>query len=114
MEFGERAGDGEAEARALVALRELGLDLLEGLPELVQGVIGNADAVVLDMKTPGGELEATFDIMEALAKFPGITYTYVNTEAISAGAFIAATTSEIWFAPGGIIGAAAPVAAAPA
>jgi membrane-bound serine protease (ClpP class) len=68
-----------------------------------------ADAVVLDMKTPGGALDATFEIMEALGKFPGPTYTYVNTEAISAGAFIAATTNEIWFAPGGIIGAAAPV-----
>jgi membrane-bound serine protease (ClpP class) len=49
--------------------------------------------------------------MEALEKFPGRTLTYVNTEAISAGAFIAAATEEIWFAPEGIIGAAAPVAA---
>lgn len=69
----------------------------------------NAQAVVLDMKTPGGALDSTFEIMEALAKFPGSTITYVNNEAISAGAFIAASTDEIWFAPGGIIGAAAPV-----
>lgn len=68
-----------------------------------------ADLVVLDMKTPGGALDATFDIMEALARFSGKTITYVNTEAMSAGAFIAATTSEIWFAPDGVIGAAAPV-----
>lgn len=68
-----------------------------------------ADLVVLDMKTPGGALDATFDIMEALAKFSGKTITYVNTEAMSAGAFIAATTSEIWFAPEAVIGAAAPV-----
>ena len=68
-----------------------------------------ADLVVLDMKTPGGALDATFDIMEALAKFSGKTLTYVNTEAMSAGAFIAATTGEIWFAPEGVIGAAAPV-----
>ena len=70
-----------------------------------------ADLVVLDMKTPGGALDATFDIMEALAKFSGKTLTYVNTEAMSAGAFIAATTEEIWFAPEGVIGAAAPVMA---
>ena len=68
-----------------------------------------ADLVVLDMKTPGGSLDVTFDIMEALAKFSGKTLTYVNTEAMSAGAFIAATTSEIWFSPDGVIGAAAPV-----
>lgn len=69
----------------------------------------HADLVVLDMKTPGGALDATFEIMEALGKFSGQTITYVNPEAMSAGAFIAATTTEIWFAPAGVIGAAAPV-----
>jgi membrane-bound serine protease (ClpP class) len=78
---------------------------------LKEAIAHRADAVVLDMKTPGGALDSTFEIMEALAKFPGHTLTYVNTEAISAGAFIAAATEEIWFAPEGIIGAAAPVSA---
>lgn len=77
-----------------------------GLKEAIEK---KAEAVVLDMKTPGGALDTTFEIMEALAKFPGTTITYINDEAISAGAFISATTDEIWFAPGGIIGAAAPV-----
>jgi membrane-bound serine protease (ClpP class) len=76
---------------------------------LKQAIEQKADVVVLDMKTPGGALDVTFDIMEALAKFPGQTVTFVNNEAMSAGAFIAATTGEIWFAPDGIIGAAAPV-----
>lgn len=70
-----------------------------------------ADALVFDMKTPGGELDSTFSIMEAIARFPGTTITYVNSEAMSAGAFISATTNEIWFSPEGIIGAAAPVSA---
>ena len=70
-----------------------------------------ADVVVLDMKTPGGALDVTFSIMEALGKFKGRTITFINNEAISAGAFISATTDEIWFAPEGIIGAAAPVMA---
>jgi len=70
-----------------------------------------ADVVVLDMKTPGGAIDTTFEVMEALGKFSGKTITYVNTEAMSAGAFIAATTEEIWFAPDGVIGAAAPVQA---
>lgn len=68
-----------------------------------------ADLVVLDMKTPGGALDVTFEIMEALEKFSGKTVTYVDSEAMSAGAFIAASTDEIWFAPDGVIGAAAPV-----
>ncbi len=68
-----------------------------------------ADAIVFDMDTPGGALDKTFEIMEAIGRFPGTTITYVNSEAISAGAFISATTDEIWFSPDGIIGAAAPV-----
>ena len=77
-----------------------------GLKEAIEQ---KADAVILDMKTPGGGLGPTLEIMEAIAKFPGTTITYVNNEAMSAGAFISATTEEIWFAPSGIIGAAAPV-----
>src|SRR5690606_22298651 len=50
-------------------------------------------------------------IMEMMARFDGETITYVNTEAISAGPFIAAATGEIWYAPQGISGAAAPAAA---
>ena len=81
--------------------------LRRGLKEADQ----KADAVVLDMDTPGGALDVTFDIMEALGKFHGETLTYVNKEAMSAGAFISATTGEIWFTPDGVIGAAAPVSA---
>ena len=68
-----------------------------------------ADTVILDMETPGGRLDVTFDMLKALEKFPGKTITYINTEAISAGALISAGTDEIWFAPTAIIGAAAPV-----
>ena len=80
--------------------------LRRGLKEAIEK---KADVVVLDMETPGGRLDVTFDIMEALGKFDGLTITYVNKEAVSAGAFISATTGEIWFAPDGVIGAAAPV-----
>lgn len=80
--------------------------LRRGLKEAIEQ---KADAVLLDMNTPGGALDVTFDIMEALGKFPGETLTYVNKEAMSAGAFISATTGEIWFTPDAVIGAAAPV-----
>ena len=76
---------------------------------LKEAITDKADVVVLDMKTPGGALDVTFEIMEALQKFPGRTITYVNDQALSAGAFISATTDEIWFSPRGKIGAAAPV-----
>ncbi|MDP1578707.1 MAG: hypothetical protein Q8M02_00410 [Candidatus Didemnitutus sp.] len=76
---------------------------------LKEAIAQNADVVILDMKTPGGALDSTFEIMEALTKFPGHTVTFVDDQAISAGAFISATTEEIWFSPRGKIGAAAPV-----
>ncbi len=71
----------------------------------------NASALVLDMDTPGGEGEAMKEIMAIIARFQpaGRTFTYVNKEAFSAGAFISAATRNIWMAPGAIIGAASPV-----
>jgi membrane-bound serine protease (ClpP class) len=80
--------------------------LRRGLKEAIEQ---KADVVVLDMNTPGGALDATFEIMEDLGKFPGQTITFVNKEAMSAGAFISASTGEIYFVPTGVIGAAAPV-----
>ncbi len=80
--------------------------LRRGLKEAIEQ---KADTVVLDMETPGGRLDVTFEILEALNRFPGRTLTYVNREAISAGAFISAGTDEIYFHPEGVIGAAAPV-----
>jgi len=68
-----------------------------------------ASTVILDMETPGGELAKTFEMLKAIEKFPGKVITYVNSEAISAGALISAGTDEIYFSPTAIIGAAAPV-----
>jgi membrane-bound serine protease (ClpP class) len=67
------------------------------------------DTLVLDLETPGGQLDVTFEMLKALEKFTGKTVTYVNREAMSAGALISAGTDEIYFAPGAVIGAAAPV-----
>jgi membrane-bound serine protease (ClpP class) len=70
----------------------------------------NASIVILDMETPGGELGVTLEIMQeiiaTLERFDGTIITYVNREAISAGAYIAIATSEIAFAPLSQIGAA--------
>lgn len=82
--------------------------LRRGLKEAIEQ---NVDTIVLDMETPGGALDVTFDMLKALDKFPGKTVTYINSEAISAGALISAGTDEIYFAPGAVIGAAAPVMA---
>ena len=80
--------------------------LRRGLKEAIDR---KADALVLDMNTPGGEMSVTLEIMDDLQKFPGQTTAYVDKEAMSAGAFISAAAEEIYFAPGSVIGAAAPV-----
>ena len=45
--------------------------------------------------------------MEILDYFEGLTISYVNPDAISAGAFIAAASDQIFFSPRGKMGAAA-------
>lgn len=64
------------------------------------------DAVILNMDTPGGRLDVTLEILDVLDRFPGKTYTYVNTEATSAGAIIASVTDEIYFNSKGTMGSA--------
>ena len=70
----------------------------------------DAEMVILDMNTPGGELGVTLEIMQEIIdvfdRFEGPIITYVNKEAISAGAYIAMATNEIAFAPYAQIGAA--------
>ena len=84
------------------------LDILRrGLKDAINE---NADIVIIDMDTPGGELGVTLEIMqeiiESFDRFDGPIITYVNREAISAGAYIAIATNEIAFAPFAQIGAA--------
>ncbi len=74
---------------------------------LKDAIINDVDMVILDMDTPGGRVDYTIEMMEMLAKFDGITATYINNDAISAGSFIAAVTEEIYFSPQGKIGASA-------
>ena len=78
--------------------------LRRGLKEAIRN---NIEMVVLDMDTPGGRVDICLEMMEALDRFDGVTATYVNEDAISAGSFIAASTEEIYFAPRGKIGASA-------
>ncbi len=70
-----------------------------------------ADALILDMDTNGGRADSMEEIVEAIGHFShqDQTYTFVNTKAFSAGAFIASGTRHIYMAPGSVIGAATPV-----
>ena len=67
----------------------------------------NAEAIVLDIHTPGGFVDAASDIGKLLANTKVKIISYINTEAHSAGAFIALHGEEVYFAPGATMGAAA-------
>ncbi len=76
---------------------------------LKEAIRQDIEMVVLDMDTPGGRVDFTLEMMEMLDNFEGVTVTYVNNDAISAGSFIAVATDEIYFSPRGTIGASAVV-----
>jgi membrane-bound serine protease (ClpP class) len=74
-----------------------------------QAESAGASAFIIEMNTPGGALQAGVDILQLLLKARIPTYTWVNTNAGSAGALIALGTDHIYMAPVSAIGAAAPV-----
>src|SRR5437016_8921216 len=68
-----------------------------------------ASAIIFEMNTYGGRLDAAEEITSVLnhAKIP--TYTFIDSNAGSAGALVALATQHIYMAPVSAIGAAAPV-----
>lgn len=68
-----------------------------------------ARAVILDIQTPGGRVDAAQRIISALGETPVPIYAFVNRSAFSAGAMIALATDHIYMIPGAVIGAATPV-----
>jgi membrane-bound serine protease (ClpP class) len=66
-------------------------------------------AVVLDMDTPGGRVDAAERIADAISDADIPVYTLVNRRAFSAGALIALATDRIYMRPGSVMGAATPV-----
>src|SRR5207247_288110 len=95
---------------AVVPLRgEVAPSLLAFLRRAVKTAESNeASAIIFDMNTYGGRLDTAADIVNALnqAKIP--TYTFINTNAGSAGAIIAIATQHIYMAQVSGIGAGEP------
>ncbi len=69
-----------------------------------------AEAVVLEINTPGGALAATLDICHLIkTDAPGNTVAWIRPQAYSAGTIIALACREIVTAPGASFGDAAPI-----
>ncbi|MCG8467481.1 MAG: ATP-dependent Clp protease proteolytic subunit [Gemmatimonadetes bacterium] len=68
-----------------------------------------AAAVVLDLDTPGGRVDAAWQIIDAVRDASLPVYAYVNRRALSAGAMIALSADALYMRSGSTIGAATPV-----
>jgi membrane-bound serine protease (ClpP class) len=68
-----------------------------------------ASAVILEIDTPGGRLDAVLQMKDALLDANVPTVAFVNRTAFSAGALIAIACESIYMQPGAVMGAATPV-----
>ncbi|MDZ7589639.1 MAG: NfeD family protein [Rubrivivax sp.] len=87
-----------------------------GLAPFVARVLKDAEqagaaAVILEIDTFGGRVDAAVQIRDALLESKLRTVAFVNKRAISAGALIALASETVVMAAGSTIGAAAPVLA---
>lgn len=73
----------------------------------------DASAVIFHMDTPGGSVAVTEKLIRMMIDLPRNiqTYTFVDKDALSAGALISLSTENIYMSPGSRIGASAIVTA---
>lgn len=67
-----------------------------------------ASAIILEINTPGGLLDAALEINDLIADSPVPVFAYVRYRAYSAGAYLALASRALYMAPGSVIGAAEP------
>jgi len=65
-----------------------------------------ADAVILELNTPGGYINSVIEARKLLDKTSYPVYAYVNPYALSAGAYLALACDMFFMAPGATIGSA--------
>jgi membrane-bound serine protease (ClpP class) len=85
-----------------------------GLAPYLERVLGDAEeagapAVLVEIDTPGGRLDAVLQMRDALLDSPVRTVALVESTAFSAGALVAIACVEIHMRPGAVMGAATPV-----
>ena len=76
---------------------------------LEEAAAAGAAAVILDLDTPGGRVDAAERISDAIRDSKVPVYAFVNRRAFSAGALIALSTQRVYMRPGSVMGAVTPV-----
>nr|WP_230496402.1 nodulation protein NfeD [Pseudoneobacillus rhizosphaerae] len=67
----------------------------------------NARAIIFEVNTPGGAVDAAAEIGKLLTTTNIKTVAFINNQALSAGAYISLNTDEIYMVPGATMGSAA-------
>lgn len=103
-----------AEDTALVYVIEIHTEIGGGVSTYIKKGIqkaeqANADAIIFDVDTPGGRVDAAKRIINAIQDTEIPTIAFVNRQAISAGAMISAACDQIVMTSGATIGDSAPV-----
>jgi membrane-bound serine protease (ClpP class) len=85
-----------------------------GLAPFIERTIAEAErvgaaAIILDIETPGGRVDAAQRIVRAISETDVPVYAFVNVHAWSAGAMIAMAADRIYMRTGASMGAATPV-----
>ncbi len=85
-----------------------------GLPPIIQRTLEDAEsneatAVIFDINTFGGRVDAATQIKDAILGADIPTIAFINRRAISAGALISLSCEKIYMTGGGLIGAATAV-----
>ena len=85
-----------------------------GLPPFIERSLNTAAeegalAVIFDIDTFGGRVDAATQIKDAILDSPILTVAFINRRAISAGALISMSCDKIYMTSGGTIGAATAV-----
>ncbi|MGY8781750.1 MAG: NfeD family protein, partial [Fidelibacterota bacterium] len=85
-----------------------------GLPPFIERALdeaeaNNAKAVIFDINTFGGRVDAATQIKDAILSSKVPTIAFINRRAISAGALISLSCEKIYMTGGGLIGAATAV-----
>ena len=75
---------------------------------LEEAADGGAPFAIIDINTPGGRIDAAWQIVDAIQSSRIPVYAYVD-RALSAGAMISLAANAIYMRPGATIGAATPV-----
>lgn len=104
------AGGGTGPVYVVDISGEIDLGLAPYLSRVLdEAADADAAAVVLEIDTPGGRLDAVLRMQDALLDADVRTIAFVNRTAFSAGALIAIAADEIYMIPGSVLGAATPV-----